>query len=138
MQTPQRAASVTFVSRWLKTRRAVSGERRFRQFGGNRRPMKVAGGLGCWDLQPPQREFGPDGDVCQHVGWGGSVPGRLKEKPAGADGRGTEQGGGAGEQCEYGLNGAAEISSSRNGEDFNRSIEPDVNTRGVRCPSGLH
>lgn len=59
-----------------------NAERRFGQFG-----------LGCWDLQPPRREFGPDGDVCQHVGWGGSVPGRLKEKPAGADGRGAEQGG---------------------------------------------
>lgn len=49
----------------------MSGERRFRQ--------------------PPRREFGPDGDVCQHGGWGGNGPERLKEKPAGADGRGTEQ-----------------------------------------------
>lgn len=95
----------------------MSGERRFRQFGGNRRPMKVAGGLRCWDLQPPRREFGPDGDVCQHVGWGGSVPGRLKEKPAGADGHGAELGGGLGDQCEHRLNGAGGIPSSRNGED---------------------
>lgn len=71
--------------RFPMVKSAVRGERRFRQFGGDRRPK---------DLQPPRREFGPDGEVCQHAGWGGSVPGRLKEKPAGADRRGTEQGGG--------------------------------------------
>lgn len=37
---------------------------------------------------------------------------------------------GAGDQCEQRLNGAGGISSSTNGEDFNKSVELDVNTWG--------